>query len=52
MCEVVGGTLPAGSRMLTWDLKDSHGRPVPTGLYWLRARTPQGVFTVRAAVVR
>jgi hypothetical protein len=52
VCEVVGGTLPAGSRMLTWDLKDSHGRPVPTGLYWLRARTPQGVFTVRAAVVR
>ena len=49
---IAGGELPAGSRMLTWDLKDGGGQPVPAGLYWLRARTPQGIFSARAAVVR
>jgi flagellar hook capping protein FlgD len=49
---IASGEIPAGATDWGWDLTDARGRPVPTGLYWLRARTPEGVFTVRAVVVR
>jgi DNA-binding beta-propeller fold protein YncE len=49
---LAAGDLPAGSTRFTWDLCDARGRPVPAGLYLVRARTPFGTFTRRAAVVR
>jgi hypothetical protein len=49
---LAAGELPAGSTTCTWDLRDAHGRPVPAGLYVVRARTPQGTLTRRATVVR
>jgi hypothetical protein len=49
---IASGELPAGSTTCVWDLTEARGRPVPAGLYLVRARTPQGTFTRRAAVVR
>jgi len=48
---LVAGVLPAGSTRCTWDLCDERGRPVPAGIYLVRARTQQGTLTARAAVV-
>jgi hypothetical protein len=50
--QIATGVLPAGRTTCLWDLRDARGRDVPAGLYVLRARTPQGVLTRRAAVVR
>ena len=49
---IAAGEFEAGSTTCVWDLRDERGRPVPAGLYVVRARTPQGTFTRRAAVVR
>lgn len=49
---IAAGVMRAGSTIMSWDLSDASGRPVPAGLYWVRAHTPAGVFTRRAAVVR
>lgn len=49
---IAAGTFAAGSATLAWDLRDARGRPVPPGLYLVRARTPFGVLIRRAAVTR
>ena len=49
---LAAGDRPAGSTTCTWDLRDASGRPVPAGLYLVRARTQLGTFTRRAAIVR
>jgi hypothetical protein len=50
--EIAAGVLPAGRTTCWWDLRDARGHDVPAGIYLVRARTPQGVLTRRAAVVR
>jgi hypothetical protein len=49
---IAAGEFAAGSATLAWDLRDARGRPVPPGLYLVRARTPFGVLIRRAAVTR
>ncbi len=49
---IAAGELPAGGTTLAWDLEDADGRPVPAGLYVVRARTPEAALTRRVAVVR
>jgi len=49
---IATGALAAGSTTLAWDLRDEAGHRVPPGVYLLRARTPEGTRTRRAAVVR
>ena len=41
-----------GGTTCVWDLHDAAGRPVPAGIYLVRARTPGGFLTRRAAIVR
>ncbi len=40
-----------GRRFATWDGRDSAGRPVPAGVYFLRVRTPTGITESRRVVV-
>ncbi len=49
--EVWNGPLLAGLRALIWDGADAHGRAVPQGVYWLRARSGGAQSTTRAVVV-
>jgi hypothetical protein len=50
--EIASGEVAAGGTTWVWDLRDAHGRRVPAGVYVVRARTPEGVFTRRATVIR
>jgi hypothetical protein len=47
---VSGGVLPAGAHAIEWDGRDSGGRVVATGVYFLRLRT--GLETRSGRVVR
>jgi hypothetical protein len=49
---VANGMLPAGRGELRWDLRDASARPVPAGVYMVRARIGGQVWTRRVAVVR
>ena len=49
---IASGEVAAGSTTWAWDLRDARGHRVSVGVYLIRARTPHGVFTRRAAVVR
>jgi acetyl esterase/lipase len=42
----------AGTRQVTWDLTDAHGRRVGAGLYFVVARTAAGTAVQRLPVVR
>lgn len=44
--------LSAGEHVVSWDLADEHGRPVPAGLYFVRANLRGAVHTQRLIVVR
>lgn len=46
------GRYPAGERVVRWDGKDDRGRMVGTGVYFIRAVTPDGVQKRRIAVLR
>ncbi len=35
---LLGGSLPSGTTVLAWDGRDDHGRLLPAGLYFVRAR--------------
>jgi hypothetical protein len=45
-------SFPAGGTPVTWDGRDQHGRPVPTGIYFLRARVDGAALTQRVAILR
>ncbi len=49
---LVDGPLAAGVHPLAWNLADDAGRPVPAGMYFVRAHTASGTFTQRLIVVR
>jgi hypothetical protein len=38
-----GETLPAGVSLLEWDGRSSAGREVASGVYWIEARSGEGV---------
>ena len=46
------GQLAAGVHAIAWNLADESGRPVPAGIYFVRARTGSATFTQRLIVVR
>ncbi len=46
------GELAAGRHTLTWDAKDSSGRPLASGVYFLFVKTDDRVETQKVAVVR
>ncbi len=41
------GPLAAGDHAFTWDGRDDHGQPVPSGLYLARATTADGAAQVQ-----
>lgn len=46
------GTADAGEHLAAWSGRDDQGRPLPSGAYLLRLRTPRGEAVRRVAVVR
>lgn len=42
----------AGRHELTWPLETNNGDKIPTGVYWMVVRTPEGNHTRRLTVVR
>jgi flagellar hook assembly protein FlgD len=50
--EILARPLVAGRHALGWDGRDDRERPVPSGVYFLRAVTGAGQVTGRVAVVR
>ena len=45
--------LPVGSSVLKWDGTDAVGRPLPSGIYLIRCKGPQGAVTnLRGTLVR
>jgi hypothetical protein len=42
----------SGSLDVVWDGRDDHGRSVPSGVYFCRLTTPEGVMTRRMTLVR
>jgi hypothetical protein len=49
---LVDGPLAAGTHPVSWNLTDDAGRPVPAGMYFVRAHTASATFTQRLIVVR
>jgi len=49
---LASGWRPAGRGDLEWDLRDENGVPVATGVYWLRARLGDRVWSHPVTVVR
>ena len=47
-----GVTQDSGPRTLLWDGRDAAGRPVPSGLYWVRLRAGNASPRVRLLVLR
>jgi hypothetical protein len=46
------GPLPAGESRFVWDGHDGGGRPLPAGVYYLRATFPGGATGARAVLLR
>jgi hypothetical protein len=44
--------LTGGRHMLRWDGRDGRGRPVSSGVYWVKLESPAGTRTVRAVLIR
>ena len=49
---LLDGPVRPGSHLVTWDLNDGAGRPVPAGMYFARLLGGRAVSTCRLAVVR
>ena len=49
---LVDDVLPAGERSVSWDGRDSDGRPVSSGTYIYRAITDGGMYTRRMTLLR
>ncbi len=49
---LAAGAHPAGTRSVTWDLRDDAGHPVHAGLYFARLDTADGPIVRRIAVAR
>jgi hypothetical protein len=49
--DVVAGRLPAGAHAVDWDGRDGSGRPVPAGVYFVRARIAGYAATARLVKV-
>ena len=45
---LLDGAAAAGRASITWDGRNTAGRPVAPGVYWLRLTTPSGEQSVRA----
>ncbi len=60
ICDVAGrlvrnlydGALSSGPHVLPWDRKDSCGRSVAAGIYWIRVRAGQETRSERVVVLR
>ena len=50
--ELVNGVYPAGDHDITWDGRDSRGRPVPSGVYFYRLRAAGLQYTRAATLVK
>ncbi len=50
--ELVNGVYPAGDHDITWDGRDSLGRPVPSGVYFYRLRAAGLQYTRAATLVK
>ena len=46
------GVVSAGEQRLTWDGRDSQGRPVDGGVYLVRVSTVDGIVTGRIVIAR
>jgi parallel beta-helix repeat protein len=46
------GALSVGQHPLSWDTRDDHGQPLPTGLYFLRAKTPRQVAARKVIITK
>jgi hypothetical protein len=46
------GTLPQGTHQILWDRRDSHGRDVAAGIYFVRLQWQQRVDTQKVVLVR
>jgi hypothetical protein len=49
---LLDGPMPAGRHRLSWDGADSRGRPMPSGVYWIRLVGASGERVARAVLVR
>jgi len=49
---LISGSEPAGSHTVRWNGHDLTGRPVPSGVYLYRLRTPSYTESRHIAVVR
>jgi hypothetical protein len=49
---LMSGSLPPGRHSVTWDGKDSAGRPAASGIYMYRFRSPAGSVTKKMVVLR
>jgi hypothetical protein len=45
--ELASGPMDAGVHSLVWDGRDSHGRAVPSGVYYVRAKANEGTVVSR-----
>ena len=45
------GTYPAGERLVRWDGRNERGEPVPSGVYFFRVESQDGVLSQRVAVL-
>jgi hypothetical protein len=52
VCELVSGTLPAGSHRVVWDGRDARGQRVASGIYFCRLEAGRSAETRRMVVLR
>jgi hypothetical protein len=50
--ELVGQSMPAGSREVVWDGRDTNGTSVSSGLYFCRLKTPDAVHTRKLLLLK
>ncbi len=50
--ELVSGVYPAGDHEIQWDGRDSHGRAVPSGIYFYRLRAAGLQYTRAATLIK
>ncbi len=49
---VAEGAFAAGVHDLRWEARDGEGRPLPSGVYFLRLTTDRGETTQKAVLLR
>jgi flagellar hook assembly protein FlgD len=52
VADVFRGRLPAGHTALRWDGRDDAARPVPSGVYFVRATAGAETVTKKVALIR